>query len=144
RVTTKAIATSARFDTLSTTVDAGWEVHMCFRIGLLTFFVTLMLGQATARAEQSIEAKTQTITDALMRLCVVAGSGTIITAKGDMELRSKIKDILSGNIGASAGAGGEFSKHVWEGIIGGISKEMTAVQSQQVNEARKCMVDNGF
>jgi hypothetical protein len=116
---------------------------MCFRIGLLAFFATL-LGLATATAQQSIEAKTQTIKDALLTLCLAGGSESVITAKGDMELRSKIKDVLSGNIGASAGAKGEFSKHVWEGIIGGISKEMTALQSQQASEARKCMVDNGF
>jgi hypothetical protein len=117
---------------------------MRFRTGLLAFFVTLMLGQAAAKAQQTIEAKTQTIKDALVVLCLAGGSETVITAQGDLELRSKIKDILSGNIGASAGARSAFSKQVWEGIIGGISKEMTAVQSQQASEARKCMVDNGF
>jgi hypothetical protein len=72
------------------------------------------------------------------------GSETAVSAKGDSELRSKIKDILTGNIGASAAGETQFSKKTWEGTIGGISKEMTAVQSQQATEARKCMIDNAF
>ena len=80
----------------------------------------------------------------LVVLCLAGGSETAISAQGDLELRAKIKDILTGNIGAGAKGETQFTKKTWEGIVGGISKDMTAVQSQQANEARKCMVDNGF
>jgi|ERR1700681_129585 hypothetical protein len=104
----------------------------------------LTLGVAPAASQQAIEAKVQTIKDALVVLCLAGGSETVVSAKGDLELRAKIKDILTGNIGAAAGGESQFSKKTWEGIIGGISKDMTSIQSQQAIEARKCMVDNGF
>jgi hypothetical protein len=104
----------------------------------------MMALTAPVASQQAIEAKVQTIKDALVVLCLAGGTETVITARGDLELRSKIKDILTGNIGASGGGETQFSKKTWEGIIGGISKEMTGIQSQQANEARKCMVDNGF
>jgi hypothetical protein len=97
-----------------------------------------------AASQQAIEEKARIIKETLVVLCLAGGSETLLTAKGDLELRSKIKDILTGNVGAAATAGGQFSKQTWEGIIGGISKEMTAVQSEQANEARKCMMENGF
>jgi|SRR5215831_21204028 len=117
---------------------------MRFYSQLAAFVTTLILGAAPAASQQGIEAKAQTIKDMLVVLCLAGGSETFISAKGDLELRSKIKDILTGNIGAAAKGETEFSKKTWEGIIGGISKEMTVVQAQQANEARKCMVDNGF
>jgi hypothetical protein len=98
----------------------------------------------TAAAQQDIDAKVKSLTDSIVRLCVAGGSETTISAKGDLELRSKIKDILSGNIGAAAAGATQFDKKTWEGIIGGISTQMTAIQSQQATEARKCMVDYGF
>jgi hypothetical protein len=97
-----------------------------------------------AASQQSIEAKAQTIKDTLVVLCLAGGSQTTVSAKGDAELRAKIKDVLSGNIGATVSGDTQFTKQTWEGIIGGISKEMTDVQSQQANEARKCMVEHGF
>jgi hypothetical protein len=117
---------------------------MRLRGRLAAFFATLILGAVPAASQQSIEAKAQTIKDMLVVLCLAGGSETLVSAKGDLELRSKIKDILTGNIGGAATGETQFSKKTWEGIVGGISKEMTAIQSQQANEARKCMVDNGF
>jgi hypothetical protein len=117
---------------------------MFFRRPAVSFFIVVALSASPAAAQQAVEAKVQTIKDNLITLCLAGGSETSVSAKGDVELRAKIKDILTGNIGGSAAAGTQFSKKTWEGIIGGISKEMTAVQSQQANEARKCMVDNGF
>jgi hypothetical protein len=121
---------------------------MRFRDRLAVLFATLMLAAAPAASQQAneakAEAKAQTIKDMLVVLCLAGGSETIISTKGDVELRAKIKDILAGNIGAAAAGEAQFSKKAWEGIIGGISKEMTAAQGQQATEARKCMVDNGF
>jgi hypothetical protein len=108
------------------------------------FCYHVALCSAPALSQQTIENKAQTIKDMLVVLCLAGGSETVITAQGDLELRSKIKDILTGNLGAAAKGETKFSKTTWEGIIGGISKEMTAVQGQQATEARKCMVDNGF
>jgi hypothetical protein len=109
-----------------------------------SFVATLILGGMPAATQQSIEAKVQTIKETLVVMCLAGGSETAISAKGNLELSAKMKDILTGKIGAGAQGETEFSKKTWEGIIGGISKDMTAVQSQQVTEARKCMVDNGF
>jgi hypothetical protein len=117
---------------------------MRFHGYLATF---LMLGLNTpmpADAQQSIDAKVQTIKDALVTLCVAGGSTSELNAKGDLELSSKIKDILTGNIGGKVGGETQFKKTTWEGIIGGISKDMTALQGQEADAARKCMVDNGF
>jgi hypothetical protein len=104
----------------------------------------LITWSTSAISQPSIDAKVQTIKDALVTLCLAGGSETAISAQGDLELRSKIRDLLTGHVGASAKGETQFSKKTWEGIVGGISKDMTAVQSQQATEARKCMVDNGF
>jgi hypothetical protein len=119
---------------------------MCIRLPLVAFFgLTLVLAAAPATSQQHTpEAKAQTIKDMLVALCLARGSGIIISAKGDLELRSKIKDILTKNLGAAGMARTKFSKKTWEGIIGGISKDMTAVQSEQSTEARKCMEEYGF
>jgi hypothetical protein len=114
------------------------------RFFIAIILISVALGAAPAVSQQSIEAKVQTIKDTLVVLCLAGGSQTTVSAKGDAELRSKIKDILSGNLGASVSGNTQFTKQTWEGIIGGISKEMTDVQSQQANEARKCMVEHGF
>jgi hypothetical protein len=106
--------------------------------------MTLFLSARPTASQQTIDSKVQTIKDALVTLCLAGGSETNISVQGDVELAAKIKDILSGKIGGSAAGGGKFNKTTWEGIIGGISKDMTANQTAQANEARKCMVDNGF
>lgn len=111
---------------------------------LTTLSIALTLTATPAASQQTIDAKVQTIKDALVVLCLAGGSETKFSASGDLELRSKIKDILTGNIGGAVKGDTKFSKQTWEGIIGGISQEMTAVQSQQANEARKCMVEHGF
>jgi|SRR5215471_9470279 len=101
------------------------------------------LGQSTA-PQQAIAEKVEMITQSLKVLCLSGGSESNITVKGDLDLKAKIKDVLTGNIGATAKGGGEFNKHTWEGIIGGISKDMTDIQGRQASEARKCMTDLGF
>lgn len=103
-----------------------------------------MLAATSAASHESIDKKVRNIKDTLVVLCMAGGSETTLSAKGGLDLQAKIKDILTGNIGAAAAGRTKFNKHTWEGIIGGISKEMTAVQSQEANEARKCMVDYGF
>jgi hypothetical protein len=113
------------------------------------FFIAIILAFVAsavtpADSQQSLEAKAQTIKDTLVVLCLAGGSETTVSAKGDAELRSKIKDILSGNLGATVSGDVQFTKHTWEGIVGGISKEISDIQSQQANEARKCMVEHGF
>lgn len=117
---------------------------MEFRYSRFTLSISIFLFVTGALADDGFEKKTQSITDTLVILCMAGGSESTLTSQGSLQLRSKIRDVLTGNIGADAQAGVGFSKHVWEGIIGGISKDMTAVQSQQANEARKCMVENGF
>lgn len=108
-------------------------------VTLLTFVLS-----ATPVAAQSFDAKAKTITDVLVTLCLAGGSQTEISVEGNLELRAKITDVLTGNLGGVAGARPKFNKTIWAGIIGGISKEMTSIQGQQADAARKCMVDHGF
>ena len=119
---------------------------MCIRLPLVAFFgLTLVIAAAPATSQQHTqEDKAHTIKDMLVALCLEEASGTIISAKGDLELRTKIKDILTKNLDATGMAGTKFSTKTWKGIIDGISKDMTAVRSEQFIEARKCMEKYGF
>jgi hypothetical protein len=114
--------------------------HTCLFISSI---MPLLL-TTSALAQDTVEGKVATIKESLLVLCLAGGTETSISASGDLELRSKIKDILTGNLGASVDGKTAFTKKTWEGIIGGISKEMTAIQGEQASEARKCMVDHGF
>lgn len=96
-----------------------------------------------AFSQSSPAERAQAIMDSLKVLCLAGGSESTTSVKGDLELKAKIKDILSGNIGAAANGATEFNKHVWDGIIGGISKDMTEIQARQASETRKCMQDTG-
>lgn len=111
---------------------------------VIAIALTVFASAMAPAFSQGIEAKASTIKDTLVILCLAGGSETTMTAKGDAELRSKIKDILTGNMGATVSGGAQFNKKIWEGIVGGISKDMTDIQSQQASEARKCMVEHGF
>src|SRR5262245_309297 len=84
----------------------------------------------SALAQPTVAEKVQTITESLKVLCLSGGSESSLTVKGDLDLKAKIRDILTGNIGAAAKGATEFDKHTWEGIIGGISKDMTEIQSR--------------
>ena len=117
-------------------------MRTCSRVPVIVSVIAW--GVSPALSQEAIDAKVRSITDALVVLCMAGGSETTISAKGDLELRSKLKDILTGRIGAGAEGSTTFNRQTWEGIIGGISKDMTGVQSEQAAEARKCMVDNGF
>ncbi|MBY5666631.1 hypothetical protein [Rhizobium leguminosarum] len=117
---------------------------MALLIRMLLLLVIITKNTTVAFAADGIENKIQSITETLATLCLAGGTETAFTAKGNAELRSKLKDVLTGNVGAAVEGETTFSKHAWQGIIGGISKEMTSVQSEQANEARKCMVDHGF
>lgn len=133
-----------RSATLSPRVPRGTPMRFINRIGFWSLMLLIININVASFAQQTTEEKAQTIKEMLVVLCLAGGSETVMSAKGDLELRSKIKDVLSGNLGGAAAGQATFSKKTWEGIIGGISKEMTVVQSQQANDARKCMVDNGF
>ena len=111
---------------------------------ILALSIVTLFWVAPSWSEDAVERRVATIKESLVVLCLAGGAETSISATGDVELRSKIKDVLTGNLGAYAGGKTEFTKKTWEGIVGGISKEMTTVQSEQASEARKCMVDHGF
>lgn len=107
----------------------------------------VMLAGATmpVRAQNTeIDHKVATITDSLLILCLAGGSQTNLSAAGDLDLKTKVKDILTGNFGVRVDGRTQFTREIWAGIIGGISKDMTAIQGQQATEARKCMEDKGF
>ena len=120
----------------------GMGMRYPYKLSAIVFALTFVVTQLLA--EDTAETRAATITQMLVTLCLAGGSESILTTEGNVELRSKIKDLLTGNIGADAAAGGKFTEHVWNGIIGGISKDMTEPQSEQATEARKCMEDHGF
>ena len=118
----------------------------CFTYPLATGLLIIGSVQSFSQPAQqpTVTEKIKTITESLNVLCLSGGSESSLTAKGNLDLKAKIRDILTGNIGAAAKGATEFNKHTWEGITGGISKDMTEIQSRQASEARKCMTDLGF
>jgi hypothetical protein len=122
----------------------AWVMSALLAVASTLAVSSLFFGWPAQVQAETIDEKVKNVKDSLVILCLAGGSETAISAKGDVDLRAKIKDILTGNIGAAAAGETKFSKKVWEGIIGGISNQMTAAQTQQASEARKCMVDNGF
>jgi hypothetical protein len=95
-------------------------------------------------AEDTAEQKAQIVKDTLVFLCMAGGSTSKLSVEGEVDLQAKIRDIISGKIGATVGGKTSFTKETWEGIVGGYSKDMTAVQSAQIDEARKCMIEHGY
>jgi hypothetical protein len=121
-----------------------WRRHApLLAMGFLIVGAQPSLSQSTP-PQPTVAEKVQTITESLKVLCLSGGSESSLSVKGDLDLKAKIKDILTGNIGAAAKGATEFNKQVWDGIIGGISKDMTEIQGRQASEARKCMTDMGF
>jgi len=112
-------------------------------MGFLLVATQPSLSQSTP-SQPSVAEMVQAIAESLKILCLSGGSESSVSVKGDLDLRAKIKDVLTGNIRAAAKGATEFSKQVWDGIIGGISKDMTEIQGRQASEARKCMTDVGF
>jgi hypothetical protein len=102
----------------------------------------LMTAPIPASAD-AVSDKLDSIMKALKSLCLAGGSESVLSARGDVELRSKIKDLLKGNFGGEAVGQTEFSQHVWDEIIGGISKDFTAIQAHEADEARQCMKEVG-
>jgi hypothetical protein len=75
---------------------------------------------------------------------MASGSETYITSDGAVELNANIKDILAGKFGVDTKGKVKFTKEDWQAAIGGISKDTTAAEGQQLSEARKCLIDNGY
>lgn len=119
---------------------------MLLRAVTPSVLVVALVCSAPSYAQQtgpSVTEKVNAITDALVKLCLATGSQSTLSIQGNIDLEAKLKEILSGNIGAAAKGATKFDKQVWEGIIGGISKDMSEVQARQSSEARKCMTDLG-
>jgi hypothetical protein len=112
-----------------------------FALGVIMLAGAIM----PVRAQNTeIDHKVATITDSLLILCLAGGSQTNLSTAGYLDLKTRVKDILTGNFGVHVDGRTQFTREVWAGIIGGLSKDMTAIQGQQATEARKCMEDKGF
>lgn len=125
------------------TLKADMSTRSAFLLAAGLMAAQTSLAQPTQNKPSATE-KIQTIKDALVTLCLLGGSESSLSVQGNLDFETKLKDILTGNIGAAAKGATKFDKHTWEGIVGGISKDMTEIQGRQASEARKCMTDMGF
>ena len=68
-------------------------MHYLNRLLTATFALTLV---AVPALSEDAETKAASITQMLVTLCLAGGSESVLTAEGNVELRSKIKARLSG------------------------------------------------
>jgi hypothetical protein len=79
------------------------------------------------------------VTSLLLKVCLAGGTSSQVEgqAKGDVALT--LNALKTGKIGADASLGGKYSKTDWEGLQGGISAGITALQADQADKARACL-----
>lgn len=86
-----------------------------------------------------VSADMSEVTSLLLKVCLAGGTSSQVEgqAKGDVALT--LNALKTGKIGADASLGGKYSKTDWEGLQGGISAGMTALQADQADKARACL-----
>jgi hypothetical protein len=56
-----------------------------------------------------------------------------------IDIALTLKKLRTGDIGGSGGVAGKFSKSEWQGLVGGISSQMTELQASQADKVRDCL-----
>jgi hypothetical protein len=75
----------------------------------------------------------------LLKVCLAGGSALQLEADGKGEVALTLKALRTGQIGGNAGIAGKYSKTEWEGLMGGISSELTQLQVGEADKARECL-----
>lgn len=87
----------------------------------------------------SARADTSELVKALLFVCVGGGSEEKLAADGKADVAFTLKALRTGTLGMSGGAGGNYTKSEWQGLIGGISAGMTSAQADQADKVRDCL-----
>lgn len=111
--------------------------------GLSAACLGTILTSVPAFSEDVLDSASK-LTKTLLLLCMASGSETYIATDGAVELNANIKDILAGKFGVDTKGKVKLTKEEWQAVIGGISKDTTATEGQQLSEARKCLIENGY
>ena len=107
-------------------------LHRLFALLIVVQIVTVFSPRAEAADIRETVA-------ALLFICVGGGSEEKLEADGKIELALTLKKLRSGDIGGLGEVGAKFTKAEWQGLVGGIGKEITEKQADQANEVRKCL-----
>lgn len=115
--------------------EAGVGVFLLSKKG---FCLSLFLASVTI-VPTPAPADMNEVTSLLLKVCLAGGTSSQAEgqAKGDVALT--LNALKTGRIGADASLGGKYSKTDWEGLQGGISAGMTALQADQADKARACL-----
>jgi hypothetical protein len=100
---------------------------------LILAIIIAAVSASPARAEM------KDVVSLLLRVCIAGGTWVQVEgeAKGDVAIT--LKALRSGDIGANGALAGKYTRSDWEGLQGGISAAMTAVQAEQADKARACL-----
>jgi len=114
--------------------EAGVRVFVLAKKGFgVSVLATVTILTSPALADMS------EVTSLLLKVCLAGGTSSQVEgqAKGDVALT--LNALKSGKIGTDASLGGKYSKTDWEGLQGGISAGITALQADQADKARACL-----
>lgn len=101
--------------------------------------LVLFISGSSITASSQARADTSEIISALMFICVGGGSEEKLEAQGQVDVALTLKKLRTGDIGGSGGVAGKFSKSEWQGLIGGISTQITETQASQADKVRECL-----
>src|ERR1700752_2537709 len=107
------------------------------RIGKVDIAVVIAL--AASAYSTPARADMKDVVSHLLRVCMAGGNSSQLEAdaKGDVALT--LKALKTGDIGARGALAGKYSRSDWEGLQGGISNGLTALQADQADKARACL-----
>jgi hypothetical protein len=99
----------------------------------------LVISGCLAIGVSEAKADTGEIVSALLAICVGGGSEQKLEAQGQVDVALTLKKLRTGDIGGSGGVAGKFSKSEWQGLIGGLSSQITQLQASQADKVRDCL-----
>lgn len=101
--------------------------------------LTVVISACLVVGTSQTKADTGEIVSALLAICVGGGSEQKLEAQGQVDVALTLKKLRTGDIGGSGGIAGKFSKSEWQGLIGGISAQITEQQASQADKVRECL-----
>lgn len=110
------------------------------RKSLRGLMVASMLSSvAVAMVNSGARADANETVKALLGICIGGGSEEKLEAQGQVDVALTLKKLRTGDIGGSGGIAGKFTKAEWQGLVGGISSQMTEVQAREADKVRECL-----
>jgi hypothetical protein len=75
----------------------------------------------------------------LLSVCLANGSSEQLEREARGEVALTLNALKSGKIGGDGGIVAKYTKSEWQGLQGGISSGLTALQGEQADKARECL-----